>query len=107
MTPLARSNMMRHFDEYLKPTFCPPDPMDEDEEEEVDSYHSPVSDIQDSIRNGTCRGHLVLSAEDMKWVFHPTFSKITRLVQDQVTDAERTARKAVTVWPTNGNTTPS
>ena len=78
--------------------------MDEEDDFEIETYHCPVPGIPDSNEKGICRGHLLLSAEDMKGIFDPTFSEITTLVQDQVTNAERTAGKAVTVWPTNGNT---
>ena len=102
MTNIARSNMMRHFDEYLKPTFNPHDSTDEEDDDfDNNTYYCPVPGLQDSNRKGIYGGHLVLSADDMKGVFDPTFSQITRLVQDQVTNAERTARKAVTVWSMN------
>ena len=87
--------MMLYFDEFLKPTFCPADEEDDDFDDEI--YHCPVPGVQDSIENGIRRGHLILTVEDMKGIFDPTFNEITRLVQDQVTKAEKTAGKAVTV----------
>ena len=97
--PISRSNIVRHFDEYLKPTFCPPDPADEDDGFDIETYHCPVPGVEDSVENGICSGNLVLSPEDMKWIFHPTFSRITRLVQNQVITTEKTAGKAIAVWP--------
>ena len=99
MADFARTSMKRHFDDYLKPTFCPPDPEDEDDDFDVETYHCPVPGIRDCSKNKICRGHLVLSVDDMKGIFDPTFSEITKLVQDQVTNAEKKARKSVTVWP--------
>ena len=104
MADFARTSMMRYFDEYLKPTFCPPDPTDEEDDFESARYHCPLPGIQDCVEKGICRGHLVLTDKDMRGIFDPTFSQITKLVQDQVTNAEKTAGKAVTVWSTNGNT---
>ena len=104
MTSTARSIMMRHFDEFLKPTFCPPEEDDDDFDD--DTYHCPVPGVQDSIKNGICRGHLTLTTDDMKGIFHPTFSEITRLVQDQATKAEKTVGKAIKVWPMKGNASP-
>lgn len=98
MTNIARLNTMRYFEEYLKPTFSPPDPMDEEDDDfDIETYHCPVPGLQDCNRKGIYGGHLVLNTDDMKGIFDPTFAKITKLVQDQVKNAEGTARKAVTV----------
>ena len=99
MTGTARLNMMRHFDEFLKPTFCPSD--EDDDDFDIDTYHCLVPGLPDCSKKGISHGNLLLSVEDMKKIFDPTFSEITMLVQDQVTNAEKTAGKPVTVWPTN------
>ena len=98
MTNIARSNTMRYFDEYLKPKFCPPDPNEEEDDDfDIETYHCPVPGLQDCSLKGIYGGHLLLSVDDMKGIFDPTFSEITSLVQDQVSNAERTANKGVTV----------
>jgi len=102
MSSIARGNTMRHFDDYLKPTFLPPEYSDlntfedEDDFDEVASYNCPLPGVADSPSKGIYKGHLILTVDEMKGVFEPTFTKITKLVQEQVLAAEKKAAKNVT-----------
>lgn len=101
MSAIARSNTMRHFDEYLKPTFCPPEFNDsfddEDDLDELASYNCPLPGVADNRDKAIYKGHLLLTLDEMRTVFQPTFNAITKLVQEQILMAEQKTKKPVTV----------
>lgn len=98
MSTIARSNTMLHFDEYLKPTFCPAESSNEEDDEfDVDSYPCHVPGVAaDPARGIIPAGYLMLTTEEMKGIFEPTFLEITTLVQQQITAAERKTEAPVT-----------
>lgn len=97
MSSVSRSHTMRHFDEYLKPTFCPPEFTDEEDDDfDIETFHSPVPGVPDDTTRGVHGGHLVLSTEEMKSIFDPTFVQIRDLVQQQISAAEAKTGAPVT-----------
>jgi len=98
MGTFARSNTILHFDTFLKPKFCPPEYSDEEDDEfDIESYHCPVPGVAADPARGIHGGHLVLTTEEMKGIFEPTFLEITTLVQQQISAAETKTRGSVTV----------
>ena len=99
MSTVARFNTMLHFDEYLKPGFCPEEySPEEDDEFDIESHHCPVPGVAaDPARRIIPAGYLVLTTEEMKGIFEPTFLEITTLVQQQITAAEKKTGAPVTV----------
>lgn len=97
MSTVARFNTMLHFDEFLKPSFCPPDnPDEEDDEFDIQTYHCPVPGVAADPLRRIQGGHLFLNVEEMKGIFEPTFLEITTLVQQQISAAENKTQKPVT-----------
>jgi len=98
MSTVARYNTMLYFDEYLKPMFCPAEYTNEiDDEFEVDSYPCPVPGVMTDHARRIRGGYLMLTAEEMKGIFEPTFLEITNLIQQQVSAAETKTGAPVTV----------
>ncbi|KAF8423928.1 hypothetical protein EV426DRAFT_563193 [Tirmania nivea] len=97
MSTVARFNTMLHFDEFLKPMFCPSEYSDEEDDEfDIESYHCPVPGVAADPARGIHGGHLVLTTDEMKGIFEPTFLEITALVQQQVSAAETKTGAPVT-----------
>ena len=98
MSTIARFNTMLHFDEFLKPGFCPPEFSDEEDDDfDIESYHCPVPGVASDPTRGIHGGHLVLTTEEMKGIFEPTFLEITTLVQQQISAAETKTEAPITV----------
>ena len=98
MTTVARYNTMLHFDEFLKPRFCPREYSDEDDDEfETKTYYCPVPGVPNDSDKRTQGGHLLLSPEELKSVFEPTLQEIAELVQQQICRAESRSRSSITV----------
>jgi len=97
MTTVARNNTLLHFDEFLKPTFCPPEYSDEEDDEfETETYHCPVPGVLQDLHRRIRGGHLLLSSEEMKGIFEPTLEEILGLVQKQISQAESQSGSLVT-----------
>ena len=100
MTTVARNNTLLYFDEFLKPTFCPQEYSDEEDDEfETETYHCPVPGVRQDLRRRIQGGHLLLSSEEMKDIFEPTLEEIVALVQKQISQAESQSGSMVTVSP--------
>ncbi|KAI5807830.1 hypothetical protein DFH27DRAFT_284629 [Peziza echinospora] len=97
MTQQALSTTTEHFDKFLKPTFCPPDEADviEDEDDE-EEYFCPVPGVPNDANRRIMDNFMTLSASEMKDIFAPTFTEITRLVQEQVRASEERVGTSVT-----------
>ncbi|KAF8453881.1 hypothetical protein BDZ91DRAFT_786649 [Kalaharituber pfeilii] len=98
MNNVARSNTLRHFDEYIKPNHCPADNSTklDDDEFDLETHHCPVPGVPDDPVAGIFGGHLALGGDDMETIFSSTFARITELVQAQVTAAENKSGRRVT-----------
>lgn len=99
-----RIDMRNYFDREILLKFFPPqantDGDDDDEEEDDGEVCSlpGVPDMKDpKLGVRVWRQKITISTKDMQEIFEPVFTKITALVQEQVTTVEKSTGKNVGV----------
>lgn len=83
MKPKGRLIMLKHFDEFLKRTFC------DDEDEDI--FSCPIPGVANDPGSGIEDGFFVLTREDMRDIFEPVILEIVELVQNQINAVEARA----------------
>ncbi|KAI5794264.1 hypothetical protein DFH27DRAFT_502696 [Peziza echinospora] len=89
----TRWAILNHFDRYLKTSFKDGPAATEDDEIK---YFCPLAGERDDIEKGIRGGYLVVSKEEMKNVFIPSFQEIEKLIMEQVASAEKKTNCLVT-----------
>jgi hypothetical protein len=95
----ALHSAVQHFDRYSKPTFFPSDLKDIDDdfddEFEDNTIYCPLQGIVDDSARSIHGGYLLITPEEMKKIFQPTFDEIVKLVQHQVAAAEKSSKNGI------------
>lgn len=94
-SPRALHGAIQHFDRYSKPMFFPSDPKDDDFDDEDNTIYCPLQGVADDTTRSIHGGYLLITPDEMKKIFQPTFEEIVSLVQSQVAAAEKASEKAI------------
>lgn len=91
----ALHSAVQHFDRYSKPTFFPSDTKDDDFDDEDNTIYCPLQGVADDTTRSIHGGYLLITVEEMKKIFQPTFDEIVNLVQHQVAAAEKSSQNDI------------